>query len=76
MAEHYPRGTLECTAWCNVCGRLTQHRVDHPAAGEKGGGRRGPCVEQEAPQATKKQQHAKDKREREKQQPNLFGAKK
>ncbi len=35
--EHYTKGTLECTAYCNPCGKPTQHRVD--------GGRRGPCLE-------------------------------
>lgn len=37
MPEHYTKNTLECTAWCSTCQRMTQHRVD--------GGRRGPCLE-------------------------------
>lgn len=37
MPEHYTKNTLECTAWCRVCQKHTQHRVD--------GGRRGPCLE-------------------------------
>src|SRR5258708_33272914 len=37
MPEHYTKNTLECTVWCNHCGRTTQHRVDS--------GRRGPYLE-------------------------------
>jgi hypothetical protein len=37
MPEHYTKNTLECTAYCGKCQRMTQHRVD--------GGRRGPCLE-------------------------------
>jgi hypothetical protein len=37
MTEHYTRNTLECTAWCARCQRMTQHRVD--------GGRKGPCID-------------------------------
>ena len=36
MSEHYPRNTLECTAWCARCQNFTQHRVDN--------GRQGPCL--------------------------------
>jgi len=36
LSEHFTRGTLECTAYCNKCEDFTQHRVD--------GGRRGPCL--------------------------------
>ena len=36
MGEHYTKNTLECTAYCNPCGALTQHRVD--------AGHRGPCL--------------------------------
>jgi len=39
--EHYTKNTEACTAFCKKCGRDTQHRVD--------GGRRGPCLEHEAP---------------------------
>lgn len=74
--EHYPRGTLECTGWCGVCGRMTQHRVDFPVGGAKGGGRRGPCLEHEARGLTKKQEKRREKAEHERQQPSLFGAKK
>ncbi len=41
MAEHYTKDTLEALCWCNVCQRPTFHRVDD--------GRRGPCLEHEAP---------------------------
>jgi hypothetical protein len=45
MGEHFTRNTLETTAWCAKCKRETLHRVDHPVAGGKGGGRLGPCLE-------------------------------
>jgi len=64
MPEHYTRDTLECTAWCNKCRRMTQHRVD--------GVRRGPCLEHEAPQFSQKQLARQKKQERERQQPALF----
>jgi ribosomal protein L44E len=37
MPEHYTKNTLESTAYCKVCKRGTQHRVDS--------GRRGPCLD-------------------------------
>jgi len=64
MAEHFTRGTLECTAWCNKCQRMTQHRVD--------GVRRGPCLEHEAPRFSQAQLARRKKQERERQQPALF----
>jgi hypothetical protein len=48
MPEHYTRNTLECTAWCAKCQKMTQYRVD--------GGRRGPCLEHEAPKLSKAQE--------------------
>jgi hypothetical protein len=72
MAEHYPEGTLETTAWCGTCGRHTQHRVDFPPAGQKGGGRKGPCLEHEAQPETKKQTAARERREKEARNPRLF----
>jgi len=41
MAEHYTRNTETATAWCQKCGRNTEHRVD--------GGRRGPCIDPKHP---------------------------
>ena len=67
MPEHYTKNTLECTVWCNKCGRSTQHRVD--------GGRRGPCLEHDAPELSQAQRKNREKRERERQQPGLFGEK-
>jgi hypothetical protein len=70
MAEHYPAGTLEVTAYCAVCKRETQHRVDFPPGGGNGGGRRGPCLN---PHPPSKAQLAKEaKRRRESQNPRLF----
>jgi hypothetical protein len=37
MPEHYTKSTVEAAEWCNVCNKVTMHRVDH--------GRRGPCLE-------------------------------
>lgn len=34
--QHYPRGTVEASAWCRKCGKETPHRVDPP--------RLGPCL--------------------------------
>jgi hypothetical protein len=42
LAEHYTRNTLECTAWCKKCQKMTQHRVDS--------GRKGPCIDEKHPQ--------------------------
>lgn len=64
MAEHYTRGTLACTAWCNHCSRNTQHGVSD--------GRRGRCLEHDAPQYSKKQLADRARREREHQNPELF----
>ncbi len=64
MPEHYTRRTLEVTAWCGKCGRMTQHRVD--------GGRRGPCLEHDAPEFSKMQLARRRKAERAKQNPRLF----
>ena len=47
MPEHYTKNTLEATCWCNKCNRMTQHRVD--------GGRRGPCLEHQAPKYSQEQ---------------------
>jgi len=40
--EHFPRNTVSVAAWCSKCSRSTQHRVDQ---GERGGGRKGPCLD-------------------------------
>ena len=67
MPEHYTKNTLECTAWCKRCGRMTQHRVD--------GGRRGPCLEHDAPELSQEQIRRRKQEEKERQQPGLFGSK-
>lgn len=36
MPEHYTKNTVSASAWCNKCGRATQHRIDS--------GRRGSCL--------------------------------
>jgi hypothetical protein len=64
MPEHYTRNTLECTAYCNVCERMTQHRVYD--------GRRGHCLEHQAPELSKAQQRRREKEERERREPKLF----
>ena len=71
MPEHYTKNTLECTAWCNRCGKFTQHRVD--------GGRRGPCldciaqreVESEA-EHLRQEKAEEERKEQERQNPRLF----
>lgn len=71
MPEHYTKNTLECTAWCNPCGEMTQHRVD--------GGRRGPCLQcikkreiQNEANRIRRGLEAEQREEREKQNPKLF----
>ena len=64
MVEHYTAGTESVTAWCNECRRVTQHAVS--------AGRRGRCTEHEAPRETRKQQLARQRRERDSRQPDLF----
>lgn len=68
MSEHYTRNTLQCTLWCNVCNRLTQHRVD--------GGRKGPCLEHgpkvNANGLSKSQARHREKTAKENRQPGLF----
>lgn len=65
--EHYPRGTISVTLWCNTCQRHTQHRVDDVRAGR--------CMEHEAPAESRKQIAARKKREetaRKESEPKLF----
>jgi hypothetical protein len=37
MSFHYTKNTVEASAWCLRCNRVTMHRVDQ--------GRIGPCLE-------------------------------
>ena len=65
--EHYPRGTISVTLWCNTCQRYTQHRVDDVRACR--------CMEHEAPHESKKQIAARKKRKenaRKESEPKLF----
>ena len=74
MGEHYPAGQTECEAWGGKCGRFTMHRVDHPPAGQKGGGRKGPCIDpaHHVQELTKKQQERQRKHEKDEREPKLF----
>jgi hypothetical protein len=74
MAEHYPKGQTECEAWCGKCKKFTMHRVDHPPAGEKGGGRCGPCINPAHPvkEFSVEQKKRREKEAKEKQNPRLF----
>jgi hypothetical protein len=62
--HHETRNTLEVTAWCNKCGRRTQHRVDDR--------RRGPCLEHESVGMTKAQERRQKLREKEEREPRLL----
>lgn len=64
MTDHYTTATESDTAWCSACGHRTQHHVS--------GHRLGRCLEHDAPHVTQRQAAARDRRERERQQPNLF----
>jgi hypothetical protein len=74
MGEHYRKGQTEAEAWCARCRRPTMHRVDHPPAGEKGGGRLGPCIDANHPPLglSKKQLEQRAKEEQDRQNPRLF----
>jgi hypothetical protein len=67
MAEHYTRNTLTATAWCNKCGRHTEHRIDD--------GRRGPCLDPNHPAPLVKAKIPKLELPEDKQG-DLFGEKK
>jgi len=64
MPEHFTKNTLECTAWCEHCGRMTQHAVSN--------GRRGRCLEHEAAQFSKKQLARRERLSKQDQNPTLF----
>lgn len=74
MSEHYPRGQKEAEAWCARCKKFTMHRVDHPLAGQKGGGRLGPCIDPNHPPLglSKSQIARREAQQREEQNPRLF----
>ena len=74
MSEHYRRGQTEAEAWCARCRRITRHRVDFPPAGQKGGGRLGPCIDPRHPELGLSRDQAKrrEKAARKQQQPGLF----
>jgi len=64
MAEHFTRATESTLKWCGRCHRHTKHAVSD--------GREGRCLEHDAPRETRKQQQAREKRERESREPKLF----
>lgn len=64
MTEHNTRNTESVTAWCNACFRYTEHAVSD--------GRRGRCMEHQAPELSKKQQDNRQRLEKERRQPGLF----
>jgi len=75
MSEHYPRGQIEAEAWCPQCQRITLHRVAHPPAGQKGGGRLGPCIDPAhppVPEFTKAQKKRREREAKERREPKLF----
>ena len=67
MPEHHTKDTTGFLAFCSTCNRMTLHRVDN--------GRKGPCTEPHATGASIKQQKAREKREAEAEQPDLWGSK-
>ncbi len=46
MSEHFPEATIGLTtlAWCNVCNRMTSHRI-YRVALHAHAGKVGPCLE-------------------------------
>lgn len=65
MTEHFTQGTLGCLAWCNFCGRPTQHSVS--------AGRKGHCLEHEPALLSKKQIRDRARREEQARNLTLFG---
>ena len=59
VSHHYTKNTESVTAWCNKCGRTTQHAVSC--------GRVGRCTEHEAPKETRAERERRERREREAQ---------
>jgi len=64
MAEHYTKATESVLRWCNKCNCLTQHRVNS--------GRIGSCMEHQAAELSRKQQHERERREDEARNPRMF----
>lgn len=64
MPEHYSKQTKQVTAYCPKCARQTMHRVDN--------GRLGACLEPHFTGLSKKQEKAREEREKERQQPGMF----
>jgi hypothetical protein len=77
VSEHYPRNMIGETvpAFCQVCQRVTDHRVD-PVTIEQKAGKLGPCLEH-GPKVNergenKKQARVREDRERAARNPRLF----
>ncbi|MBI3664473.1 MAG: hypothetical protein HY234_15670 [Acidobacteria bacterium] len=64
MSHHQTKATESVTAYCNRCGKRTQHAVSD--------GRQGRCTEHEAPDLTKRQIEKRLRRQREAENPRLF----
>jgi hypothetical protein len=67
MTEHYTRNTESATAWCNRCGRFTQHKVSD--------GRLAHCIDLEhpaPPAQTKAQIRRQAEAEKRSRQKELF----
>ena len=61
---HETRNTTAVSAWCNVCGKKTLHRVSDR--------RRGTCLEHEAAGLSREQERRKKQEEREEREPRLL----
>lgn len=62
--HHHTLDTVEVTAFCPTCNRVTRHAVS--------GKRRGPCLEHKPSGLSKDQERRQKEREREAQNPRLF----
>jgi ribosomal protein L44E len=64
MSQHYQQSVKQVMVFCNTCNRKTMHRVDQRRIGS--------CTEHQASGESDKQRKAREQREIEAQQPELF----
>jgi ribosomal protein L44E len=73
MSEHLPETLIGQTllAYCDVCEKNTNHRVDRVAVGSHAG-KIGPCLENHVALLTKRQEKTRQQLANAQRQPGLF----
>jgi len=61
---HETKNMISMSAWCNVCGKTTQHSVS--------GKRQGPCLEHAKTGMSKAQEKRAEQREKDEREPRLL----